>query len=69
MALPVVFYIFVYVLHLILKATFGSCFLLSVGLRVHSALTLDLTALNSSGNLMALQREVDLFNFLKKIFL
>lgn len=69
MALPVVFYIFVYVLHLILKATFGSCFLLSVGLRVHSALTLDLAALNSSGNLMALQREVDLFNFLKKIFL
>ena len=63
MILPVIFYIFIYVLHLILKAAFGSCFLFSVGLRVHSAQTLDLAALNSSGNLMALQREVDLFSF------
>ena len=63
MTLPVIFYIFVYMLHLILKATFGSCFLFSVGLRVHSAQTLDLAALNSSGNLMALQREVEVFSF------
>lgn len=32
------------------------CFLFSVGLRVHSAQTLNLAALNSSTNLMALQR-------------